>query len=367
MSLPTSLRNRLGPLAASAFLFSACVHDDEKTAPALPDPAYLFSVTSDYKTGSYAAYGLTSGTVLPDIDVIHSDVAVRFHGGSDIFVINRLGRDNLAVVDKNNLKVVLAVKFPSLSNPQDVEAKDGLLYVSFLAYDSILVFDQASGNQVGGIDIHAYADSDGFAEAGALAFAGNDLYAVMQNLDTKDPMLKPHADPKLLKIDVQKRAVDKAFTLPLSNPQGITYDAAKGMLYVPCVGEYTDESYQPKLDGGIVAVDPASGEATVLATEADLGGNVGRLVLNDGKLIFDLGMPAADRVEAFSLSDESVTPIVDLNPYAGGGLAVDAGTNTLCVGDRKKGLRLFALDTFKEKDATAISLGLPPVDMVVVR
>jgi len=346
---------------------TACLSKDEKADAALPDAAYVFAATSDYKTGSYAAYGLTSGTALPDIQAIHSDVAVRFHGGSDIFVINRLGRDNLMVVDKTILKVVLAVKFPTLSNPQDVEAKDGLLYVSFLAYDSILVFDQASGNQVGGIDIHAYADSDGFAEAGALSFAGDDLYAVVQNLDTQDPLDKPHADPKLLKINVQRRAVDKAITLPFANPQGITYDAGTGKLYVPCVGEYTDETYQPKLDGGIVAYNPALGDATILATEADLGGNVGRLVLNDGKLIFNLGMTAADRVEAFSLSDKSVTSIVDLDPYAGGGLAVDAGTNTLCVGDRKKGLRLFALDTFKEKAATAIDLGLPPMDIVVVR
>jgi len=370
MSLPISLRTRLGLLAAAPFILSACVSNDEKTAPALPDAAYVFAITTDYvSAGAYAAYGLTSGTVLPDIQANHTDAAVRFRGGSDIFVINRLGRDNLLVVDKNNLKVVLAMKFPDGSNPQDVEAKDGLLYVCFLKYDSILVYDQASGNQVGGIDIHAYADSDGFAEAAALRFAGDDLYALVQNLDRNDPILKPHADPKLLKIDIQRRAVDKAITLPLSNPQGITYDATTGRLYVPCLGEYDEQTYQPKLDGGIVAIEPASGAATVLATEQNLGGTVGRLELNDGKLIFDLSMSAADRIEALSLSDKSVTPIVDLDPYAGGGLAVDAGTNTLCVGERKKvkGLRLFALDTFKEKATTAISLGLPPADMVVVR
>lgn len=371
MSIPLPLRTRLGLLAAAPFALAACLGPDGKQDPALPDAAYVFAITTDYKTGSYAAYGLTSGTTLPDIQANHSDAVVRFHGGSDIFVINRLGRDNMLIVDKNNLKVVLAVKFPALSNPQDVEAKDGLLYASFLSYDSILVFDQANGNQVGAIDIHAYADSDGFAEAAALRFAGDDLYAIVQNLDRKDPLLKPHADPKLLKIDVHKRTVDKAITLPLSNPQGITYDAATGKLYVPCVGEYVDEiTYAPILDGGIVSVDPASGAATVIATEQDLGGNVGRLELADGKLIFDLVMPEHDRIEALSLSDKTVTASIDLEPYAGGGLAVDAGTHTLCLSDRTFGnerLRLFDLDTFKEKANTDIKLGLPPADMVIVR
>lgn len=374
MSLSASSRTRpglpaAGLLIAAPFLLAACLGPDGKPDPVLPDAAYVFAVSAseDYTTGAYSAYGLTSGTALPAIAANHPDAVVRFRGGSDIFVINRKGRDNLLVVDKNNLKVVLAVKFPSLSNPQDVETKDGMLYACFLAKDSILVYDQANGNPVGAIDIHAYADSDGHAEAGALRFVGDDLYVTVQNLDTKDPFYKPHDAPKLLKIDVRKRAVDKAITLPFPNPQGITYDEASGKLYVPCVGEYTDESYQPKLDGGIVVIDPAAGTATVLATEADLGGNVGQLWLNDGKLIFDLNMAKADRVEALSLSDKSVTPIVDLASYAGGGLAVDAGTNTLCVGDRKKGLRLFRLDTFQEKENTNIDLGLPPTDMVVIR
>lgn len=367
MPLMTSHRARLALLAAVPFALGACLSNEEKEHPTLPDAAYVFAITSDYKVGAYAAYGLTSGTRLPDIESNHEDAAVRFHGGSDIFVINRLGRDNLQVVDRNNLKVVMAVKFPDASNPQDVEAKDGRLYVCFLAYDSILVYDQANGNRIGGIDIHAYADSDGFAEAAALRFAGDVLYAVVQNLDIHDPLYKPHANPKLLKIDVAKHTVEKAITLPFSNPQGITYDPSTGKLYIPCVGEYTDEKYQPKLDGGIVAFDPALDSATILASEEDLGGNVGRMELNDGKLIFNLGMAAADRVEALSLSDKSAKTIVDLAPYAGGGIAVDAGTNTLCVGDRKKGLRLFHLDNFQEKDSTDIDLGLPPVDIAVIR
>ena len=364
-----SPRLRAGFLAALPLALSACLAPDDEVPPALPDAAYVFAVTSssDYKTGAYAAYGLSSGTLLPNLAANHPDAAVRYRGGSDIFVLNRLGRDNLLVVDRKNLKVVLAVKFPALSNPQDIEAKDGSLYVAFLQRDSILVYDQLSGKPAGAIDVHAYADSDGYAEAAGLLFAGGDLYALAQRLDTHDPMYKPHADPKLLKIDAKKRTVAKAITLPLANPQGLAYDAAAGKLYIPCVGEYVDDQFMPKLDGGIVSVDLASGEAGVLATEQDLGGNVGRLVLADGKLFFNLGMPGADRVVALSLADKSVSPIVDLAPYSGGGLAADEESDVLCVGDRKRGLRLFRLDDFREKETTDIGLGLLPVDLALIR
>lgn len=360
-------------LAAAALSATACIgltepgDPDPGEVPALPDQAYVFAVTSDYATGSYAAYGLGSGTRLPNIEANESDAAVRFRGGSDIFVLNRLGRDNLKVLDRKSLKVVMGVKFPALSNPYDVEAKDGLLYVCFLAYDSILVYDQATGDQVGGIDIHAYADSDGHAEAAALAFAGDDLYAIVQNLDIRDFRYAPLADPKLLKIDVKKRAVAKAIALPLTNPLGLTYDTAAKKLYVPCMGEYTDETKLPKLDGGIVVADPATDSADVFITEETLGGNVGKLAVLDGKLFFDVGMAKADRVVALSLADKSVSPIVDLDPFTVGGIAPDAGTNTLCVGDREKGLRLFRLDTYQEKDTSKIDLGLPPLDLVVIR
>jgi hypothetical protein len=378
MNPRTSLRTRIPlaarlALAAAPLALAACLEQVDKTEPALPDAAYVFAVTSDYKTGAYAAYGLESDTRLPGIDANHSDAAVRYHGGSDIFVINRLGRDNLLVVDRKNLKVVMAVKFPAASNPYDVEAKDGSIYACFWAYDSILVYDQADGRHTGGIDIHAYADSDGFAEASSLAFAGGYLYAVVQNLDTKHGYVAL-PDPKLLQIDVKQRKVVKAFALPLPNPANIAYDPASGKLYIPCVGQMFDANYSIAADGGIVSVDPASGNMSVIAKEEDLGGNVGRAKLNDGKLFFavtrpgaDPALPGSDQIMSLSLSDHSVTPVATLPQYSVGGLDIDAGTNTLAVGDRKAGLRLFRLDTFAEKEMTKIDLGLPPLDLVIVR
>jgi predicted heme/steroid binding protein len=365
MNPRTSLRTRLS-LAAAPLALAACLEQVDKTEPALPDAAFVFAVTSDYKTGAYAAYGLESGASLPGIDANHSDAAVRYHGGSDIFILNRLGRDNLLVVDKKNLKVVMAVKFPAASNPYDIEAKDGTLYASFLAYDSILAYRQEDGKPQGGIDIHAYADSDGFAEAAALAFAGDYLYAAVQNLDTKHGF-KALAGPKLLQIDVKKRQVAKAFTLPFPNPAGLAYDPSSGKIYVACEGQVFDESYAIVADGGIVSVDPATGSIAVLAKGEDLGGNMGNPILHGGKLFFPVSQADADQVMALSLADNSVSDVVKLGAYQTGGLGIDPGTNTLAIGDRGKGLRLFRLDTYEEKQNSGIDLGLPPSGLVIVR
>jgi hypothetical protein len=365
MNPRTSLRTRLA-LAAAPLALAACLEQVDKTEPALPDAGFILAVTSDYKSGAYSAYGLESGNILPGIEANHSDAGVRYHGGSDIFVFNRKGRDNLLVVDRKNLKVVMAVKFPAASNPYDIEAKDGLLYACFLAYDSILVYDQANGNRAGGIDIHDYADSDGFAEASSLAFGGGYLYAVVQNLDTKAGF-KALPDPKLLQIDVKQRKVAKAFTLPWPNPAGIAYDPSSGKLYVPCQGQVFDSTFAVVPDGGIVSVDPASGSMEVIAKEEALGGNLGRVTLHGGKLFFTVDQPEANPIIALSLSDKSVSTVVALESYQFGGLAIDAETNTLAIGDRKAGLRLFRLDTYAEKEKTNIDLGLPPADLVVIR
>jgi hypothetical protein len=354
-------------LAAAPIALAACLGPDGAPDPALPDRAFVFAVTSsqDYKTGAYAAYGLESGKALPDLAANHPDAMVRYRGGSDIFVINRTGRDNMLVVDRTNLKVVLAIKFPALSNPSDIEARNGRLYVGFLARDSILVYRQANGEADGAIDIHAYADDDGFAEAGALAFAGDYLYAIVQNLDVRNGYL-PHADPKLLRIDVARREVIDALTLPKANPMGIAYDAAAGKLYIPCTGAYFDAAYRPALDGGLVEVDLAAWGASVLATEADLGGNLGGAILAGGDVVLPVSGDS-DRIVAYSPGDRSARAIAVLEPYSLAGLAADGESRTLCVGDRNRGLRLFDLGTWKEKDTTDIDLGLAPMDLAVIR
>jgi hypothetical protein len=331
----------------------------------------VFAITSDYKTGSYSVHGLDSNYTENNLDPIHSDAAVRYLGGDDIFVINRLGRDNLQIVDRHNLKTVLQIPLPALSNPYDVALKDGLIYVALFGTDKIGIYRQADGSKAGEIDVSAYADSsDNLPETSSLAFINGDLYAITANLDTKNGYVPLTAH--LLRIDAGTKTVKQALALPFGNPAGLTWDSAANRIYVPCRGEYSNEDYSPKTDGAIVAINPLTMEvAGTVASEEDLGGNVNNALLYGGYLFMDVGVNGAESISAIPLSDGKAVEIVKLGAYASGGLAIDAATKTLCVGDRKKGgpgLRLFDLATFAEKSAPGIDIGtLPPSSLTIIR
>lgn len=355
---------------AALLCLSACTTSDEKDPAPNTEKGILFALTSDYKTGSYSVVGIDSAFIANQIDPIHSDAVVRYLGGNDIFIINRLPRNSLQIVDRHNLHTVLEVGLPALSNPQDVELNDSLLYVAFYGTDKIGIYHQGEGAPKGEIDLSAYADSsDKLPETSDLLFVGDTLYALTQNLDTKNGFVPLTAH--LLKIDITTRKVTQALELPYGNPAGMTYDPASGKLYIPCRGLYSNPDYSVKADGGIVVVDLSKFTiGDTLATEADLGGNVNQAILYKGSLYMDVGADAAEKIVAISVADGMARDIVDLNPYSVGGMAIDAKTSTLYLGDRKKGaerLRIFDADTFQEKEGSKLDLGMPPVDMVVVR
>jgi hypothetical protein len=370
-----SLSRKAPAMAAAALLgLSACMtsSDDKDPAASSTDKGFLFTVTSDFATGSYSVLGIDSAFKQNNIDPINGDAGVRYLGGNDIFILNRSGRDNIQVVDRHNLKTVLQFKVDANSNPQDIALKDGKLYVAFLGADSIGIYDQEDGKALGKIDLSAYADSsDKLPETADVEFVDGTLYALTQNLKTDDNSYKP-LTAHLIKIDVAAKKAIKALELPYGNPASISYDSAAGKFYIPCSGELFNEDFSAKLDAGIVTVDLARFEiGEDVATEQDLGGNPRNAILYKGKLYMDVNGDTGDKVVAVSVSGGKVEEIVKLDePWSVGGMAIDAKSSTLFVGDRKKDaarLRIFDADTFKERDDSKIDLGMPAYDMVVVR
>lgn len=356
--------------AACASVMSACLSAGEDTPEPKPiERPYVFSTTSKYgNAGNYSAFGLEKADARIDISPINSDAAVRYPGGEDIYILNRSNRDNLQVIDSRNLKTVMQIPLPPNSNPYDVAVKDSLLYVALFGHDKILIYRQRDGVQEGEIDVSAFADSiDGLAETSELRFVGDDLYALTANLDMKSygPPMTAH----LLKIDPASRTVKQSLELPFGNPASLTYDAESGAFHIPCRRQYSNPDFSVKMDGGIVSVDLAGFSVTdTLITEESLGGNVNDAHLHEGRLFMSLGTSGKDRIIAISLADAAVEVVAELPAYSTGGMAIDAPSNTLVVGDRSGlSLRAFDLDSFAERSKVGEGMELPPTSLAIIR
>ncbi len=362
------------PLIAGLFalLFASCMfsedgkekNEEKNSGLNLKDSSFIFALLSDYKTGSYAAMGLGGNLIQDSINPIHSDAVVSYAGGQDIFVLNRLGRDNLQVLDRNSLKTVLQITFPSKSNPQAVLAKDNLLYVLFYKSDSIGIYNQADGTKKGGIDISAYADTvDHFPEAAAGIIAGNNLYVILQNLDinTYTPL-----QSRLLKISLTSHEI-KSLDLPLSNPSNVAYDSSSDLLYIPCVGLYSDTSFNPVYDGGLLRINPSSltVKDTVIS-EKTLQGNLSGVKLYNGKAYSIISKSLGDALVSINPSDKSASEIAKTGSYKAADFVIDALSKTIYFADKVVGMRQFNAETGVEKEVSHLKFKLPVVDMVLL-
>src|SRR5690348_3452849 len=67
--------------------------------PPSGDGATIFVVTTDFDTGSYSLFPVGQPQqVARSLGEVHSDAVARTHGGI-VYVVNRLGGDNIQAID----------------------------------------------------------------------------------------------------------------------------------------------------------------------------------------------------------------------------------------------------------------------------
>lgn len=240
----------------------------------------LVVVTSDFQTGSVALLDPGTGTARADLLTIHSDAVVRYHGGR-IYVINRLGQDNVLVLDPANPATpLLQFSAGNGSNPQDLEfASEGKAYVSRNNSAALLVVDPRTGESLREIDLSGFADADGLPEQAEMALVGNRLYVACQRLDRDAGWVA--TESVLVAVDTATdEVVDwdpaqdgvQALRLQSVNPGNLV--ALGTRLYVAQTGQYGVN------DGGVEVVDLDSGRSLGLVLgEAALQGDLTALAL----------------------------------------------------------------------------------------
>lgn len=337
--------------------------------PPASSQEFLVWVTSDFSSGGMARQdaGACETTVLSL--PVSGDAVVRSQDGY-IFVINRLGYDNITVLTANDLETPL-IQFSTgnRSNPQDILLIDHhKAYVTLFEMSGLLIVDPLTGEHLGSIDLSSVADSsDGIPEMTDLIRWGDKVLVVCQRLDRNTAMMDPAGpgcmaiiDPAtdtIVDADPSTGALDPIW-LPLENPTSWAWNGS--CLLVGCTANWS--SYT---DGGLVLLDLAGGEEPeVLVTEDELGGNLTHvaafedrvfLIISDETWVnsiraFDL--PTATISEPFpgpsggylpyALVHDSIFYVADQgtweNPELAGLLLFDATVDTLICGPVATGL-----------------------------
>ena len=335
----------------------------------------LFVITTDYSTGSTAFLAAGASEAEVNLLGIHSDAVGHYHDGR-VYVVNRLGQDNILVLDEGDLRTpVTQFSVGNGANPHDIEiVAPDKAYVSLYDRASLLIVDPRDGAELGEIDLSAFADADGLPEVSQIVRVGERLYLSCQRLD-RDGGWGPAdlsylivvdiAADTLVDVDPEAEGV-QGIALSAANPNSMAVTGER--IAVGVVVNFGDRS------GGVEIVDTAANRSLGLAVgEEDLGGDITSMVLVDSDrgyaVVADENF--ANSVRPFDLSSGSVgAPLENLSGGFVPSLAVDG--NLLIVADRGSfddpagaGLKFYDAATGAFLRGP-IDTGLPPSSIVVL-
>jgi hypothetical protein len=326
-----------------------------------PTQSGALVVTSDFQSGALSSIDLDTRQVSKNIGTVHSDAVCRAHG-TRAYVVNRLGQDNIQVLDPSaGYSTLLQFSTGNGSNPQDIcFASDQKAYVPLYGRADLLVVNPETGATLGSVDLGSLADADGNPEMSACAVVGDRVYVALQNLHD----FVPTGTSRIAIVDARSDTLVRGEPLQGQNPfTALLHDAPRDRLLVGAVGNFG------VLDGGIEAFDlRTERSAGLVITEQALGGDVGMIALLNASKGFAI------------VTDASfATSLVSFDPQAGRKLATvyasrsfDLSTvalddrGELYVGDANftaPGVRIFDAASDRSLIPAPLDVGLPPRDI----
>ncbi|MCY3789780.1 MAG: T9SS type A sorting domain-containing protein [Gemmatimonadetes bacterium] len=335
----------------------------------------LFVITTDFSTGSTAFLAANAAEAEVNLLGIHSDAVGHYHDGR-VYIVNRLGQDNILVLDAMDLRTPLTqFSVGNGANPHDIEiVAPDKAYVTRYDAASLLIVNPQDGAELGEIDLSAFADADGLPEVSQIVRVGDRLYLSCQRLDRNGGwgpvdvsylIVVDLATDTLVDVDPNAEGV-QGIALSAANPNSMAVVGER--IAVGVVVNFGDRS------GGVEIVDTATNRSLGLAvSEEDLGGDITSMVLVDQNrgyaVVADENF--ANSVRPFELSSGTVdAPIENISGGFIPSLAVDG--DRLIVADRgsfsdptSAGLKLYDATTGAFLSGP-IDTGLPPQDIVVL-
>ncbi|MDE2890818.1 MAG: hypothetical protein OXR72_21660 [Gemmatimonadota bacterium] len=238
--------------------------------------------TTDYTSGALSSLDLGTNTAANDHLVIHSDAVVRVYRDK-VYVLNRLGQDNVIVLDRGDLATPLTqYSTGNGSNPHDIAfVSEEKAYISLYERTLLLIVNPVTGDSLGSVDLSTFADADGLPETSQLSVHGGQLFAACHRLDRENGWV-PTEFSTIAVVDVTTdHLVDadpaaegtQGIEMTSKNPAGAARRGSKWI--VSAVNTYSDLT-----DGGIEVIDlEAMRSEGMVLDEAAVGGNLSSLVM----------------------------------------------------------------------------------------
>ena len=354
---------RISVLAVSVLLLSSSAQSD------------LLVITTDFSTGSTAFLAANATEAEVNLLGIHSDAVGHYHDGR-VYIVNRLGQDNILVLDAMDLRTPLTqFSVGNGANPHDIEiVAPDKAYVTRYDTASLLIVNPQDGAELGEIDLSAFADADGLPEVAQIVRVGNRLYLSCQRLDRNGGwgpadvsylIVVDLATDALVDVDLDAEGV-QGIALSAANPNSMAVVGEQ--IAVGVVAGFGDRA------GGVEIVDTATNRSLgLVVSEEDLGGDITSMVLVDQNrgyaVVADENF--ANSVRPFDLSSGTVgAPLENISGGFIPSLAVDG--DRLIVADRgsfadpaSAGLRFYDAATGAFLRGP-IDTGLPPANIVVL-
>ncbi|MGB0865990.1 MAG: hypothetical protein ACPGSC_05745 [Granulosicoccaceae bacterium] len=266
----------------------------------------------DYSSGQIELRNMADGSVSISYPATGSDIRVTTDG-EHAYQIGRFLMDNLTKFSLDSDTPIYQYSVnaaeESGSNPYTVVfASENKAYIIRYGYPQIWIVDPTATSEanfkIGEIDLSAYINSTGDTpavgdtpasinkspKASNAVLLNGKLYVLMERLDVN---FKPYEQGYLAVIDTATdteidtgQSSDGLLGIPLgvNNPTNLQYVEANDLFYVVGRGNYfgsynlDDDDDSNDLDrytGGIVTVDPASNQASMLLDDGSEDSNIG--------------------------------------------------------------------------------------------
>jgi hypothetical protein len=273
---------------------------------------FAFVTTTDYSSGSASVIWLDpEHTTEIGVAPVYSDAVARWHGGL-VYVINRVGADNIQILDpEDDFSTLSQHSVGNGTNPKDIAfVSPDKIFVSRYDSNELLIMNPATGAHLGTIDLSQFADGDGLCEMDHMIMKDGILFVSIQRIDRNNYWM-PVGDSYIAVIDAAADSLidvdpgtpgTQAIPLTASNPfTDLKFDSDGYTILVACAGLWG------VTDGGIEKIDPVSMSSQgFMITEAAAGGDI-----NEFEIL------SADKGYIILATPSFTTDIIPFDPSAG--------------------------------------------------